>query len=101
MYQARTCGRVLAQDRVQVLQQCKSDGRVKIYNFVSARSPLTKSKKEKINREHSNIKSAGVSALTGSVPLKMAKGRGKGIQHPAGIEPMSHETLQPVLTTKP
>ena len=29
-------------------KQCKSDGHVKIYNSVSARSPLTKSKKEKI-----------------------------------------------------
>ena len=29
-------------------KQRKSDGRVKIYNSVSARSPLTKSKKEKI-----------------------------------------------------
>ena len=47
-------------------KQWKSDGRVKIYNSVSARSPLTKSKKKK-NREHSNI-----SALTGSVPHKMA-----------------------------
>ena len=27
-------------------KQCKSDGRVKIYNSVSARSPLTKSKKK-------------------------------------------------------
>ena len=29
-------------------KQCKSDGRVKIYNSVSARLPLTKSKKKKI-----------------------------------------------------
>ena len=29
-------------------KQCKSDGRVKIYNSVIARSPLTKSKKRKI-----------------------------------------------------
>ena len=29
-------------------KQCKSDGRVKIYNSVSARSPLTKSKKKEI-----------------------------------------------------
>ena len=53
-------------------RQWESDGRVKIYNSVSARSPLTKSKKEKI-RERSNIKSARVSALTGSVPRKMAE----------------------------
>ena len=41
-------------------KQCKSDGRVKIYISVSARSPLM--------RERSNIKSARVSALTDSVP---------------------------------
>ena len=54
-------------------KQWKSDGRVKIYNSVSARSPLTKSKEN--YRERSNIKSARVSALTGSVPRKMAEAR--------------------------
>ena len=54
------------------LKPCKSDGRVKIYNSVSATSPLTKSKKKKY-REHSNIKCASVSALTCSMPSKMAK----------------------------
>ena len=53
-------------------KQCKSDGRVKIYNSVSARSPLTKSKKKNYS-ERSNIKSVHVSALTGSVPRKMAE----------------------------
>ena len=38
------------------------------------RSPMTKSKKKKNDRECSNIKSTRVSALTGSVPCKMAKG---------------------------
>ena len=57
-------------------KQWKSDGRVKIYNSVSARSPLTKSKKKNY-RERSNIKSARVSALTGSVPRKMAAARQK------------------------
>ena len=56
-------------------KQWKSDGRVKIYNSVSARSPLTKSKKN--YRERSNIKSAHVSALTGSVPRKLAEARQK------------------------
>ena len=54
-------------------KQWKSDGHIEIYNSVRARSPLTKSKK-KIYRERSNIKSARVSALTGSVPRKMAEG---------------------------
>ena len=55
-------------------KQCKSDGRVQIYNSVSARSPLTKSKKKNY-QERSNIKSASVSALTGrgSIPHKMAE----------------------------
>ena len=54
MCQASTCGRVQARAQVQVLQicpkQCKSDSRVKIYNSVRARSPLTKSKKKNIER---------------------------------------------------
>ena len=52
-------------------KQWKSDGHVNIYNFVSARSPLMKSKKKNY-REGRNINSARVSALTGSVPRKMA-----------------------------
>ena len=43
------------------LKQWKLDGRVKIYNSVSARLLLTKSKNKKI--ESRNIKSARVSAL--------------------------------------
>ena len=44
-------------------KQWKLDGRVKIYNSVSARWQLTKSKKKNC-RECSNIESACVSALT-------------------------------------
>ena len=50
MCQASTCGWLWARARVQVLQNSgtwKSDGSVKIYNSVSARLPLTKSKKKK------------------------------------------------------
>ena len=54
-------------------KQWKSDGRVKIYNSVSARSPL-KALLAQQYKECSNIKSARVSALTGSVPRKMAAG---------------------------
>ena len=52
-------------------KQWKSDGCFKICNSVSARSPLTKSKKNNY-RECSNIKSALVNALTGSVPHKLS-----------------------------
>ena len=51
-------------------KQCKSDGRVKIYNSVIARSPLTKSKKRKIIESTAKY-TARVSvhcALTGLVP---------------------------------
>ena len=41
-------------------KQWNLDGHVKIYNSVSARLPLTKSKRKKNYREHSNIKSARV-----------------------------------------
>ena len=71
MCQARTCGRVLARGRTpSAPKQWTSDVHVKSQNPVSARSPLTKSKKK--YREGSNIKSGRVSALTGSVPHKMA-----------------------------
>ena len=60
-------------------KQGKSDFSVKIYNSVSARLPLTKSKKKKSiessARYYLNIESTRVSALTGSVPHKMAKAR--------------------------
>ena len=69
-----SCGLVLARARVQVLQKkCNSDGSIEIYNSISARWPLTKSKKNKNYRECSNIKSARINALTGSVPRKMAE----------------------------
>ena len=61
-------------------KQWKSDGRVKIYNSVSARSPLTKCKKKNY-RERSNIKSARVSALTGSAPRKMAEAQQRFSTH--------------------
>ena len=51
-------------------KQWKSDGRYKISNSFSARSPMTKSKKKNY-RKRNNI-SACVSAMTGSVPRKMA-----------------------------
>ena len=54
-------------------KQWKLDGRVKIYNSVSARSPLTKSKKKKYS-ERSNIKSTRVSALTGLLLSAMQNG---------------------------
>ena len=53
-------------------KQCKSDGRV-IYNFVSIATDEIQEKKN--YRESSNIKSAHVSALTGSVPREMAEAR--------------------------
>ena len=78
-------------------KQWKSDSCVQIYNSVSARMPLTKSKKKKC-REHSNIKSARVTALTGSVPRKRSS---RSFQHTSGIEPMSPDSLLHALTTKP
>ena len=65
-------------------KQWKSDGRVKIYNSVSERVPLTKSKKKKIIESaaiQKLSKSARVSALTGSVPCKMAKALQSFITH--------------------
>ena len=72
------------------------DGCVTIYNSVSATLPLT-NPREKKDREHSNIKSKSVSALTGSVPRKMAKAQ----QNSSGIEPKLTNSLLLTLTTKP
>ena len=66
---------------------------------ISQRKISTDEIQEKTNyRERSNIKSARVSALTGSVPRKMAKLQ--QFQYLSGIEPMSPDSVQPVLTTK-
>ena len=54
-------------------KQWKSDGRVKAYNSVCARSPFDEIQERKNYREHSNIISAHVSTLTGSVPHEMAE----------------------------
>ena len=75
--EASICRLVLARARFQVLQNSAS--RMVVLRFTTlsarvstARSPLTKSKKKNY-REGSNIKSARVGALTGSVTCKMAK----------------------------
>ena len=75
--QASTCGQLVAKGQTpSAPKQWKSDVHIKSYKPVSARLPLTKSKK-KSYRGCSNIKSACVSALTGSVPRKMAEGQPK------------------------
>ena len=58
---------------------------------------------KKYYRERSNIKSARVSALTGSLAQCHAKWqrRCRRIQHHAGIKPMSPDYQRPALTTQP
>ena len=80
-------------------KQWESDGCVKIYNSCQREISTDEIQEEKNYREHSNIKSARVSALTGSVPRKMAKVL-QEIQHSSGIEPMWPDSLQLTLTTK-
>ena len=98
MCQARTCGRVLARARVQVLQN---------FTTLSARDFHWWNPRKKNYRECSNIKSARVSALTGSAPGKWPR-RGRAFQHSSGIEPriegiesMSPDSLPLASTTKP
>ena len=62
---------------------------VKSQNPVCVRLPLTKFERKNIEQ----YKSALVSALTGSVPRKMAKSD-RECQHPAGFEPISPDSLQ-------
>ena len=78
MCQACTGGQVRARARVQVLEN--SGSRMVMLRFTTLslehcqREIATDEIQEKRNyREHSNIKSAHVSALTGSVPRKMAE----------------------------
>ena len=55
-------------------KQWKSDGHVKIYNSASARSPLTKSKKKKNYREHSNIKKHACQCTDGLSAMQNGRG---------------------------
>ena len=75
-----------AQAQVQVLQKKrKLDDSVKIYNPVSARKLLTKSKKKNY-REHSNIKVHLSAHRLAQCPAKWQRGC-KEFQHLAGIKP--------------
>ena len=97
MCQACTCGRVLAQARVHVLQSSASRMVVLRFTTLSARDyriATDEIQERKNYRECSNIKSARVSALTGSMPCR-------GFQHPSGIEPMSPNYIRLALATKP
>ena len=111
MCQARTCGRVRARVRVQVPQNSESQMVVLRFTTLSARDRHWRNPRKKNYRESSNIKSARVSALTGSVSRKMAKtrqsvlakwpNRCRAFQHSSGIEPKSPHPLRPVSITKP
>ena len=69
---SNTCGQVLVMARIQVLQNCGSWMVVLRFTTLSARDSHCRNSRKNNCREHSNIKSARVSALTGSVPRKMA-----------------------------
>ena len=61
-------------------KQWKSDGRVKIYNSVSARSPLTKSKKKKLYRAQQYKKRAG-QCTDGLSATQNGRGAAKGFNN--------------------
>ena len=98
MCQASTCGRVLARARVQVLQNSASRMVVLRFTTLSARDCHWRNPRKINYREHSNIKSARVRALT--CQAKWPR-RCRWFQHSSGIEPMSPDSLRPVLITKP
>ena len=83
MCQASTSGQVLARARVQVLQNSGSRMVVLRFTTLSARDRHWRNPRKKNYRERSNIKSVRVSALTGSVPRKMAERRQK-VSAPCG-----------------
>ena len=106
MCQASTCGRVLARARVQVLQNSGSRMVVLRFTTLSARDRHWRNPRKKNYREHSNIKSARVSALTGSMPRKMADARQSGsalIRNRTHMSPHSLRqcTVRLTLTTQP
>ena len=82
-------------------KQWKLDGCVKIYNSVSTRSALTKSKQKQYYREHSNTKAHVSLHWRAQCPAKWPR-CGRGFQHSSGIELiMSPYTWRITLTTKP
>ena len=80
-------------------KQWKSDGRVKIDNSVSTKSPLTKYKKRNII-ESSNIKARVSVHWRAQCHAKWPRGS-REFQHHAEIEPKSPDSLQLTLTSKP
>ena len=74
-------------------KQWKSDGHV--YNSCQREIATDKIQEEENYREHSSIKNACVSALTGSVPRKMAEAWhcGRAFQQSSGMEPKSSDSL--------
>ena len=100
MCQALTCGRVLARARVQVLQNSGSQMVVLRFTTLSAWDSHLQNARKKNYRELSNIKSTLVSALTGSVPRKIAEAW-QEFQLSSGIEPKLPDSLRITLITEP
>ena len=102
MCQARICGRVLA--RVQVLQNSGSRIFVLRFTTLSARDWHWRNPRKKNYRERNNIKSARVSALTGSMPRKMAevlKSVSALIRNGTQVAKLNASIMLLTLTTKP
>ena len=78
-------------------KQWKSDGRVKIYNSVSARSPLTKRAQQYKKRRRACQCTDGLSATQNGRGVA----EGFSTHQDSNFKPMSPDSLQPVLTTKP
>ena len=81
-------------------KQWKLENSIKIYNSVSARLPLTKSKKEKTIESTAMLKRACQCTDGLSATQKWQRGS-RDFQHLSGVEPMSPSFLRPTLTTRP
>ena len=103
MCQASACARglVLARARVQVLQNSGSWMVVFRFTTLSARDRHWRNPRKKKYRERSSIKYARVSARAPSQCHAKWPRRCRAFQHYSGIEPMSPNSLQLTLTTKP
>ena len=96
MCQARTCGRVRARARVQVIQNMV----VLRFTTLSARDRHWRNPRKKNYRERSNIKARVSVHWRAQCHAKWPR-RGRAFQHSSGIQPKSADSRRPLLTTKP
>ena len=100
MCQARTCERVRALARVQVLQNSGSRKIVLRFTTLSARDRHWRNPKNK-KLESATIQKRERQCTDGLSAMRNGRGAAEEFQHSSGIEPISPDSLLPASTTKP